>query len=69
MKSIRFSLDMSPELNQKLEDLAEKSHASKSDVLRRAIMLLEVAVEAKEKGKKIGIASKEQTLETEIVGL
>ncbi|MBL7960938.1 ribbon-helix-helix protein, CopG family [bacterium] len=69
MKTVRFSLDMSEELSEKLDVLAEKNHSTKSDLLRRAIALLEVAVDAKSQGKKIGIARKDQTLETEIVGI
>jgi len=66
---IRLSLEVSPELNNTLEDLALKIGATKSDVLRRAIVLMEVAVEAKERGQKLGIADKNQPLATEIVGI
>lgn len=68
-KSIRLSLEVSPQLNATLEELAEKTHGSKSDVLRRAIALMEVAVHAKEEGKKFGVANKDQELATEIVGI
>jgi hypothetical protein len=66
---VRLSFDVSPELNETLETLAQKIHGSKSDVLRKAIVLMEVAVKAKEDKKKFGVAAPEQTLETEIVGL
>lgn len=66
---IRLSLDISPEANALLEELAEKIGGTKSEVLRKAIALMEVAVEAKRQGKKFGIAEKEQPLATEIVGL
>jgi hypothetical protein len=49
--------------------LAAKLHSTKSDVLRKAVALLEVAVRAKEEHKKFGVAAPDQTLETEIVGL
>jgi predicted transcriptional regulator len=62
-------LELSAELNQKLEEMAVRSHVSKSDVLRRAIALMEVALQAKAEGKKFGIANKGQELATEIVGL
>jgi predicted transcriptional regulator len=67
--TIHLSLDVSPELNDALTQLAAKLHSSKSDVLRKAIALMEVAVKAKEQHKKFGIAASDQTLETEIVGL
>jgi predicted transcriptional regulator len=68
-ETIRLSLDVSPELYETLNSLAAKLHSTKSDVLRKAIALLEVAVRAKEEHKKFGVAAADQTLETEIVGL
>ena len=68
-KSIKLSLEVSPQMNEKLEELASKLHGTKSDVLRKAIALIEVAVRAKEEGKKFGVAASDQTLTTEIVGL
>lgn len=66
---IRLSLDISPETNSLLEELAEKIGSTKSEVLRKAIVLMQVAVEAKLQGKKFGIAERDQQLATEIVGL
>jgi len=66
---VRLSLDISPELNALLERLATTTGGTKSDVLRKAIALMEVVVEAKRQGKKFGIAEKDQPLATEIVGL
>ncbi len=68
-ETIRLSLDVSPELYETLNNLAAKLHSSKSDVLRKAVALMEVAVRAKEEHKKFGVAAADQTLETEIVGL
>jgi predicted transcriptional regulator len=67
--TIRLSLDVSPELYETLNLLAAKLHSTKSDVLRKAVALLEVAVRAKEEHKKFGVAAADQPLETEIVGL
>lgn len=66
---VRLSLVVSPQANRALEDLARKTHSTKSEVLRKAIALLEVAVEARERGKKIGVADPGQPLATEIVGI
>lgn len=66
---IRLSLDVSPELNDRLEVLADRSHSSKSDVLRKAIALMDVAVQARDEGKRLGIAEKGQPLSTEIIGI
>ena len=68
-EKVRLSLDVSPELNQVLEDLAAKIHGTKSDVLRKAIALMEVEVDAKEKHQKLGIMDENRQLVTEIVGL
>lgn len=67
--SVRLSLVLSPELNDRLEDMAAKIHGTKSDVLRRALALMDVAVKAKEEGRKIGIAKPGQELATEIIGI
>jgi predicted DNA-binding protein len=53
---VRLSVDVSPELNDLLDTLAEKTHSTKSDVLRRAIGLMDVAVEAREHGQKLYIS-------------
>jgi predicted transcriptional regulator len=68
-EKVRLSLDVSPELNQTLDDLATKIHGTKSDVLRKAIVLMELAVQAKDKEQKLGIIDKDRHVITEIVGL
>ena len=68
-EKVRLSLDISPELNSLLESLAAATGGTKSDVLRKAIALMEVAVDAKRRGLKLGLAEKDQTLTTEIIGL
>lgn len=66
---VRLSLDVSPELDQKLDELSEKIHGSRSDVLRRALVLMDVAVRARDEGHKLGVVGKDQPLLTEIVGI
>ena len=66
---VRLSLAVSKEVNETLEELASSTGTTKSDVLRRAIALMEVAARAKKEGKRLGVAGEGQTLETEIVGL
>ena len=66
-EKIRLSLDVSPELNDVIEKLADGG--SKSEVLRKAIALMRVASEAHKNGKKFGIAKDSASLETEIVGI
>lgn len=64
---VHLSLDLSPELNETLEELASKIGGTKTDVLRQAIALMQIAVTAKEEGKKFGIAEPAQPLATEII--
>lgn len=68
-KTVRLSLDVSVELNKLISQLAKETNSTKSDVLRRAVTLLNIAVDAKQQGKKIGIAERDQPLATEIIWL
>jgi predicted transcriptional regulator len=67
--AVRLSLVVSPELNETLEELAAKSHSSKSDVLRKAIALFDVAAQAKQKNQRIGILDRDDKVVKEIVGI
>jgi Arc/MetJ-type ribon-helix-helix transcriptional regulator len=64
---VRLNLDLSPELNEILEELTQKIGGSKSDVLRQAITLMQVMVIAKEQTNKLGIAEADQLIATEII--
>lgn len=65
----RLSVDVSPSLNRAIEKLASRMNGSKAEVLRRAFTLLQLAVEAQDNGKKLGVAEKGQQLSTELVVL
>ena len=65
----RLTFDVSSELNEMLEKLAEQTSATKSEVLRKAIALMDVAVDAKSKGQKIVLADNDDRVVTKIVGL
>jgi predicted transcriptional regulator len=68
-KKVRLSLVVTADLNDTLTQLAEKTGETKSDVLRKAITLMEMAVDARQRGRKVGIVEKDQTVMTEIVGI
>lgn len=68
-ETIRLSLTVSPELNERLELLASNGHMSKSEVLRKAIALFDVVAEAKSEKKRFGILDQNKQLVTEIVGI
>ncbi len=65
---VRVSLDVSPELFAKLQSMARDMRGTKSDVLRKALALMDVALDARKRGKKIGIADSSDQLTTEIIG-
>ena len=67
--SVAYSLRISRDLNSLLTELARETHSTKGDVLRRALVLMEVAVDAKRRGRKVGFAREDQELEQEITGL
>ncbi|MEH1773210.1 MAG: CopG family transcriptional regulator [Nostoc sp.] len=66
-KMVRLNLDLSPELNQILDELANKIGTSKSDVLRQAITLMQIMVTAKEETKKLGVPEANQLIVDEII--
>ncbi len=68
-RTVRLTVDVSPELNTLIEELARSSHTSKSDILRRSIALMDFAQKAKREGKKVGVANKDQDLATEVIGI
>lgn len=66
---VRLTLEVTDELNQRLADLACELGGSKSDVFRKAIALVEVAVNAKRDGKRIAVLDQRDRVVTTIVGL
>jgi predicted transcriptional regulator len=56
-------------LNDKIEKLAEKEVTTKSEIMRKAIALVMVSVEAKHRGQKLGILDKNGRVITEIEGV
>jgi len=68
-QNVRLSLSVSPELNALLEQLAVAGRCTKSEVLRKAIALYDVAFEAKLQKNRLGILDHNKRLLTEIVGL
>lgn len=66
---VRLTLDVTDELNDRLNALAAESGGSKSELLRKAIALVEVAVDAKKAGKHVAVIDKNYKVVTTIVGL
>lgn len=67
--TVKMSLHLSPETNDTLEQLSEDNHMTKSELLRKALALIEVALKNKEKGNHLIIVDKNDEKVSEIVGL
>ncbi|MBD2501895.1 ribbon-helix-helix domain-containing protein [Anabaena azotica] len=64
---VHLNLDLSPELDQILEELTKKLGGSKNDVLRQAIALMQIMVIAKEQTQSLGIPEAEKLIANEII--
>ena len=69
MNTVRLNVNITDELNNRLETLAAAGGMTKSDLLRRAIALMEVASEESAKGNRLAITDKKHKVLREIVGL
>ena len=65
----RTTLDISLELNAKLLNIAEATGGTQCDVLQKCIVLMEIAIQARQQGKKVGMVNQNQPLATEITGI
>lgn len=69
-KSIRLSVDVSPEFYKMLGQMAESSHSSKSEILKKSVALMKVAQDEEKKGHHLGIiANDDKQIITRIVGI
>jgi hypothetical protein len=62
----RLSLEITPELDETLDRMAEKMEETKGGVLLRAIALLKTALDAQHEGKRIAILDDSENSEQEI---
>jgi len=68
---VRLNIDVNQEIADFLDDVAEQSGSTKTEVMRRALALLKVAHEEKKRDRSLGFVSKDRdnVLETKIVGI
>lgn len=66
---VRYSLQVTEELDRPLEEMADEVGTTKSDVLRQALALMKAARDGKRQNRHLGLTSDPRKLETEIVGL
>jgi hypothetical protein len=62
------NLAMTPEADEFLADLAQRTGLSEGDVLRLALGMFKTAIDAKQQGKHVGVASTPDVLDVELVG-
>ncbi len=62
------NLAMTPEADEFLADLSEKTGLSEGQVIRLALTMFKIAVEAKQQGKHVGVAETSEALEIELSG-
>lgn len=67
--SVKLSLHLSPDTNNMIERLCEEGHMTKSELLRKSIALIEVALDNKKEGNSLVIQSKDGKKIKEIIGL
>ena len=65
---IERNLVMTPDADKFLANLAHSTGLSEGDVLRLALGMLRVAVDARAQGKHVGVASSPEDLDIELVG-
>jgi metal-responsive CopG/Arc/MetJ family transcriptional regulator len=68
-EKVRLNLQVSQELSNVLDEIAESSGGNRTDVIRQALALVKIAHEAKKEGRHLGLVSERSKLDTEIVGL
>lgn len=68
-EKVRMNLQVSAELTDALDQIAEDTGSNRTDVIRQALALMKVAHEARKKGKHIGLVADAGKLDTEIIGL
>lgn len=56
-------------MDSALEEMSESAHSSKSDILRKAIALLKVAIQEEKRGNHIGIISHDSKVIDRITGI
>lgn len=66
---VRLNLVLSRELSGLLDEIADSASASRTDVIRQALALMNVAHRAKKEGRHIGLVDDRTKLDSEIVGL
>jgi predicted transcriptional regulator len=69
-KKVRFTLELTEDVNGFLDDVAEHAGTTKSEVLRKAVALLKASEIAKQKGRELAVIDpKSEKVVGHLVGL
>ena len=66
-KKVRYTIDLTEELNNEIEEIAQTEGIPKSEVFRRAIALLKVAQRATRQGEHVGVGRDPKSLKIQFV--
>jgi hypothetical protein len=70
MAKVRLNIEVNQELADVLDSLAETEHATRSDIVRRALSVLKAFKQQREIGRPhLGFARDPQNLDAEILGI
>lgn len=67
--TVKMSLHLSPETNDLVEKMCAEAHLTKSDLLRKSLALMEVALRYKKEGGHLVVLDSNNNKMSEIVGL
>lgn len=65
----RLTLELSPEMQRIVDELARKTGGDEADVFRRAVGLLKIVKDGQERGESPALVDKNGTVTTEISGI
>ena len=70
MSKVRMNVELSQEVADFLEELAEEEDTTKTEIVRRALSVLKAYKKQRERGRShIGFTSHPENLEAEILGI
>ena len=67
-EKVRLNLQLSEELYNELETLADESSTTRSDIVRRALALLKAAHTGRKSKKHLGFTNDPERLDQELIG-
>jgi Ribbon-helix-helix protein, copG family len=65
----RLSVDVSPEMKQVIDALAEQDHTTQTQIMRQAVALLKVIKDAEKKGQQPALIDEEGNVTVRLYGV